>query len=75
MSSTRTPGISLSDDGRCFIDKRHRGVRIAMRTGAASQEFAEHRLSIEMLRVEFELARRAHARPLFRDCALPGAAP
>jgi hypothetical protein len=30
MASTRTPGITTSIDGRRFIDKRYRGVRIGM---------------------------------------------
>jgi hypothetical protein len=28
MASTRTPGITLRPDGRFFIDKRYRGIRI-----------------------------------------------
>ncbi len=28
MTSTRTPGIRLGRDGRFFIDKRYRGIRI-----------------------------------------------
>jgi hypothetical protein len=29
MALTRTPGITLGSDGRFFIDKRYRGVRIS----------------------------------------------
>jgi hypothetical protein len=38
MAATRTPGITLTRDGRFFIDKRHRGVRIGMRVGPVTQE-------------------------------------
>jgi hypothetical protein len=69
MAATRTPGITLGADGRYFIDKRYRGVRIGMRVGTMSQELAEQRLQAEMQQVDVELARRARARPLFRDCA------
>ena len=42
-AARRTPGITvLSDDCR-FIDKRHCGVRIAVRLGAITQEQAEQR--------------------------------
>jgi hypothetical protein len=44
MAATRTPGITIAADGRFFIDKRHRGVRIGMRVGPATQEQAEQRL-------------------------------
>jgi hypothetical protein len=37
MAATRTPGITIGADGRFFIDKRYRGVRIGMRVGAVSQ--------------------------------------
>lgn len=69
MTATRTPGITISSDGRLFIDKRHRGVRIGMRVGAISQERAERLLAQEMRRVDLEVERRAHPNPLFRDCA------
>jgi integrase len=69
MASTRTPGITLGPDGRFFIDKRYRGIRIGMRVGAVTQEQAEQRLETEIQYVDLELARRSHARPLFRDCA------
>jgi len=69
MTTTRTPGITLLADGRRFIDKRHRGIRIGLRVGAISQEQAEQRLEVEITRVEDDLARKAHARPTFGDCA------
>ena len=40
MASTRTPGITLGTDGRRFIDKRFRGIRIGMRLGPITQELA-----------------------------------
>jgi integrase len=69
MAATRTPGITIGLDGRRFIDKRYRGVRIGMRLAAVNQELAEQRLQREMRRIDIDLARREHARPLFRDCA------
>jgi integrase len=69
MAATRTPGITLTRDGRFFIDKRHRGVRIGMRVGPVTQEQAEQRLKREMQQVDLDLARRAVWRPTFADCA------
>jgi len=69
MTTTRTPGITFLADGRRFIDKRHLGVRIGLRVGTVAQEQAEERLRTEMARVESNLARKAHARPTFADCA------
>ena len=69
MAATRTPGITVLADGRRFIDKRYRGVRIGLRVGAVTQEQAEERLRKEMARVDLDLARKAHARPTFSDCA------
>jgi hypothetical protein len=69
MATTRTPGITIRTDGRRFIDKRHCGVRIGIRVGAITQEQAEERLGVEMARVECDLARKAHVRPNFADCA------
>jgi len=69
MATTRTPGITLARDGRFFIDKRYRGIRIGMRIGAIDQEQAEQRLRTEMAQVDLELARQA-SRPLFADCVL-----
>ena len=69
MATTRTPGITVLADGRRFIDKRYLGVRIGQRVGAVTQEQAEERLRTEMARVESDLARKAHARPTFTDCA------
>ena len=63
MAATRTPGIRLGSDGRFFIDKRYRGIRIGMRVGPVTQEQAEQRLQTEMQQVDLELARRAHRRP------------
>ena len=69
MAKTRTPGITVLADGRLFIDKRYLGVRIGLRVGAVTQEQAEERLQTEMARVECDVARKAHARPTFADCA------
>ena len=63
------PGITFLANGRCFIDKRYLGIRIDLRAGAVTQEQAEERLRTEMSRVESDLARNAHARPTFTDCA------
>lgn len=69
MPATRTPGITLDAGGNYLIDKRHQGARICVRLGATTLEQAELRLKREIAHVEIELVRRAHARPLFRDCA------
>ena len=37
MVTTRTPGITVLEDGRRFIDKRYLGVRIGLRIGAVTQ--------------------------------------
>src|SRR5262245_28908837 len=67
MAATRTPGITLARDGRFFIDKRYRGIRIGMRVGSVTQAQAEQRLKTEMEQIDVTLASRAP--PLFRDCA------
>ena len=69
MATTRTSGITVLADGRRFIDKRYLGLRIGLRVGAVSQEQAEDRLRTEMARVQCDVARKAHARPTFTDCA------
>ena len=69
MATTRTQGITILADGRRFIDKRYLGVRIGLRVGAVTREQAEERLQIELARVQCDLARKAHARPTFSDCA------
>src|SRR5207249_12027965 len=69
MAATRTPGITIDADGNYFIDKHHRGTRICVRLGQTTIEQAEARLKREVAHVDMEVARRAHARPLFRDCA------
>ena len=69
MATTRTPGIAIGTDGRFFIDKRYRGVRIGMRIGATTQERAEQRLRTEMEQVDLDLACRVHPRPNFAECA------
>jgi hypothetical protein len=69
MARTRTPGITVLAYGRLLIDKRYLGVRIGLRVGAVTQEQAEERLRVEMGRIECEVARKAHARPTFADCA------
>jgi integrase len=69
MARTRTAGIRVDRDGRCIIDKDHRGVAIYLRLGAISQEHAEQRLADEIARVNAELERNARPRRLFADCA------
>jgi hypothetical protein len=69
MATTRTPGTTVLADGLRFIDKRYLWVRIGLRVGVVTQEQAEERLQIEIARVECDLARKAHARPTFADCA------
>ena len=69
MTTTRTPGITVLEDGRRFIDKRYLGVRIGLRVGAVTQEQAEERLKVELARVQCDLARKAHPRPTFTDSA------
>ena len=69
MATTRTPGITVLAEGRRFIDKRRLGVGIDLRVGAVTQDKAEKRLRTEMARVECDVARKAHARPTFTDCA------
>jgi integrase len=70
MAKTRTPGITVLADGRRFIDKRYLGVRIGVRIGSVTQEQAEERLQNEIARVQCDVARKAHARPTFTDCAV-----
>ena len=69
MAATRTPGITIDAAGRFIIDKLHRGTRISLRLCRTTLDKAESRLQRELVEVEAELARRAQARPLFRDCA------
>jgi integrase len=69
MPRTRTPGITIDSQGLRTINKEYRCVRIFARLGAADQDHAEHRLAQEIRQVDWELERRAHARPLFADCA------
>lgn len=69
MPSTQTPGITIGADGRCFIDRRYRGVRIGMRVGIVTHEQAQTRLRTEMERVDRDLDRGGQAIVLFRDCA------
>ena len=64
MATTRTPGITILSDGSRFIDKRYLGVRIGVRIGAVTQEQAEERLQTEMARVQCDVVRKAHARPI-----------
>jgi hypothetical protein len=68
MSSTRTAGITINGNGCRTIDKEYRGVRVFLRLGAVCQEHAERRLAQEIDRLEWEVERRAHARPRFSDC-------
>jgi len=69
MSTTHTPGITIDTEGNYFIDKLYHGTRICMRLGQTTIEQAQARLKREVAQVDVELLRRAHARPLFRDCA------
>jgi hypothetical protein len=69
MARTRTPGITIDSEGLRTINKEHRCVRIFVRLGAVARDHAEHRLAQEIQRLDWELDRRAHARPLFADCA------
>ena len=69
MATTRRPGITVDTEGFRTINKEHRGERIFARLGLVGQEQAEHRLAKELERLEWELERRAHAHPLFSDCA------
>ena len=69
MASTRARRITIDGLGRRTIDKGYRGERIFARLGAVSQEQAEHLLAREIERLEWELERRIHVRPLFSDCA------
>ena len=69
MAATRTPGITLDINGFRTINKEYRGARVFARLGLACEEQAEHRLAQELERLEWELERRTHARPLFSGCA------
>jgi integrase len=69
MATTVTAGITVDAKGRLTIDKECRGVRLYRRLGRVSQEVAQLVLRNEMARMQDELDRRAHARPLFRHCA------
>jgi integrase len=69
MARTGLRGITIDGRGRRTIDKEHRGERIFARLGAVSQDEAERHLAKEIERLEWELERRIHARPLFSDCA------
>jgi len=69
MATTRTPGITTDAEGNFFIDKYHHGTRICLRLGMTTIEQAELRLRREVAHADMERERRAHVRPLFRDCA------
>jgi len=69
MPSTRTPGITADAHSHRTINKEYRGERIFLRLGPVAQEDAERRLLAEIDRLELEIERRRHARPLFSDCA------
>jgi len=69
MAATRSPGITVDTDGNYLIDKLYHGARISVRLGQTTLEQAEARLKREVAQLAMELARRAHPRPLFRDCA------
>ena len=69
MTITRAPGIAVGLDGKRIINKEYRGARLFVRLGNISQGHAEQRLRAEIERVDAELVRKAHARPLFQECA------
>lgn len=69
MTITRSPGITVGFDGKRIINKEYRGVRLFLRLGNLSQDDAEQRLRNEIERIDAELERKAHARPLFQQCA------
>jgi integrase len=69
MATTRTAGIFIYGNGKRMIDKEYRGARLFRRLGSLTQEEAEQQLGREIERLEIELNRKAHARPLFRHCA------
>lgn len=66
---TGTPGITVDAAGHRIIDKEHRGLRIYVRLGPASEEVAQRRSTAEMQRIELELQQKANARPRFADAA------
>lgn len=70
MATTRTAGILVYGDGKRMIDKQHRGACLFRRLGHVTQEQAEQQLDREIQRLDIELERQAHARPLFRHCAM-----
>lgn len=69
MGISRVPGITIGADGKRIINKAHRGVRFFARLGIVTQEYAERRLRREIQRIDADLERKAHARPLFHQCA------
>lgn len=69
MATTRTPGITVNSNGERIINKEHHRIRLFLRLGTVSQDYAEERLLTEIEHLDIEHARKAHARPLFRDCA------
>ncbi len=71
MPVTRTPGILVFADGRRLIDKEHRGTRLFRRLGRITQEEAEQLLDRDIERLDIEVDRKAHARPLFRHWPTP----
>ncbi len=70
MASTRTPGITIDASGNRIINKEHHGARLFVRLGDTSQDCAEQRLRDEIEHLDLERHRKAHARPLFCDCAV-----
>ena len=69
MTITRSPGITIGLDGKRIINKEYRGARLFIRLGNINQDHAEKRLRTEIERINDELERKAHARPLFQECA------
>jgi hypothetical protein len=62
MAATCTPGITLARDGRFFIDKRYRGVRIGMRVGAVDQQKPSNGCEPRWRRLTWSLPGRLHVR-------------
>lgn len=69
MAITRIRGITVDSHGNRIINKAHRGVRFFARLGIVTQDHAERRLRRQIQRINADLERKAHARPLFHQCA------
>jgi hypothetical protein len=72
MPSTRTPGITVDVYGHRTINKKYRSERIFIRLGPVAQDDAERRLLAQIDRLELEIERRKHVRPLYPPTARRG---